>query len=234
MADTILRNSTFQYQEKDGTPVSIEVRLIEKSKGFKDVFLDNSRESRIRIETKTVWLDMGATEEKIETKNNIQPDEMNYEYDQECLKQYQKELRGKSKEDPIKLSDLFPHFGYQSGGEFYKFNPTTRQFEYSLLIPDDFLDFKNVVQSISVSLGITIDLPKLNSNSIYVLHWKIDNYSATLFKHIVDKAGRYKLENLNIQETEVLLNYPKNIDLLNSMILFMRGNVWLNKSAYRQ
>ena len=30
MADTILKNSTFQYQEKDGTPVSIEVRLIEK------------------------------------------------------------------------------------------------------------------------------------------------------------------------------------------------------------
>jgi hypothetical protein len=233
MADTILKNSTFQYQEKDGTPVSIEVRLIEKTKGFKDVFLDNSRESRIRIETKTVWLDLGATEEKIETKNNIQPDEMYYKYDQECLKQFQKELWEKSNNDSIVLSDLFPYFGYQSGGEFYKFNPTSRQFEYSLLIPDNFLDFKTVVQSIGVSLGINIDLPKLNSNSIYVLHWKIDNYSATLFKHIVDKAYQYKLESLNIQETGVLLNYPNNIDLLNSMILFMRGNVWLNKSAYR-
>lgn len=234
MTDNILRDSIFNYDDFNGSSVKVEIKLIERSKSFKDVFLEKSRDERIRIEIKTTWMDLGRIEENVKTKTFISPDSMNYEFDQECLNYFRMELRNMTTKTSDELIDLFPHFGYQPGGEFYRFHPDNRAFEYSLLIPDEGYEFKTAVQSISKSLGVTIDTPPLPSDFTYVLHWKIDNNSAILNKYVVSKSQRYNIGNLNIQKTDVLFHYSNNYDLLNSMILFMRDHVFLSELYYKK
>lgn len=225
MSEAILRRARFQLKNYDDSPVSIDIMLKEKGKGFKYFLLDELNRWSITIIRKERDFGTETTDNKRLYCDNVK--DANLEFVKICLSYYVQELKDIKRDNYESIPMCLYPYGANRTGAFIDFSPETKSFKFSYFLADNSshyipncfpaLEFKHNVDWIEKELGITIDLSLSSSKYKNLLEWRINNNNAILYKHTVEEIEN-TYASYHILKTDIIYTYPNPMDLLHCIL----------------